>query len=199
MGASHFGGPYERKIGSVRRALEAMLLPNPTPIGRDDFCTLLQVAARVVNSTPLFEGPGGPGEPVAISPSCLLTLKTPTPSAAPEEFNPKDLLAYGKHRWRKVQYLADCWWEQWRKDFLQNLTRRKKWRTVKSDLKANDVVLLRDKNAPRCDWKLAVIARTIPGRDSRVRRVIIRRADASGRVKESERAITDLVLLFSPE
>ena len=199
VGASHFGGAYERKIGSIRRALEAMLLTCKTALNRDEFCTLLQEAAAVVNSTPLFHGSDSPGEPLAVAPAHLLNLKTPGESPSPEKFSESDLQAYGKRRWRKVQFLADCFWAQWRKDYLQAITRRVKWTRAKPNLKTNDVVILRDKNAPRCSWPLAVVRRALPGRDSKVRRVIVAVADAGGNVREVERAVTDLILLFSAE
>ena len=210
VAASHFGGAYERKIGSIRRALEVMLITHKTAVSRDDFCTLLQEAAAVVNSTPLFPGAEGLGEPLAISPANLLTLKTPDESPSPEEFSESDLQAYGKRRWRRVQFLANCFWSQWRKNYVQNLTRRVKWQKPKPNLKPNDVVILRSKNAPRCSWPLAVVRRALPGRDGKVRRAVVavaepasisnvRSADASGRTREVERAVADMILLFSPE
>ena len=198
VGASHFGGAYERKIGTIRRALEAMLLKHKTSLSRDDFCTLLQEAAAVVNSTPLFPGVAGPGEPLAISPANLLTLKTPGEAPSPEKFSESDLQAYGMRRWRRVQFLADCFWEQWRKNYLQNLTRRVKWLKHKPNIREDDVVVLRSKNAPRGSWPLAVVRRPLLGRDSRVRRAIVAVADAGGKLREVERTVTDMILLFSP-
>ena len=75
--------------------------------------------------------------------------------------------------------------------------RKSKWFDPKRDLSEGDVVLLRDKGTPRCQWRLAVVRRPIPGSDTRVRRVVIAVSDARGRVRETERAIADLVLLFN--
>ena len=108
VGASHFGGVYERKIDYEQRVLEAHMLPLTTPINRAELYTMFQEAASVVNSTPLYPSPGGEGDPLAISPSMLLTLKTPESSRVPEPLDERDLLAYGKRRWRRVQHLADC-------------------------------------------------------------------------------------------
>ena len=199
VSASHHGGAYERKIASIRRVLEAMLLPHNTPISRDDFLTLLQEAAAVVNSTPLFPGSEGPGEPLAVSPSCLLTLKTPGVSPFPDEFSESDRQAYGKRRWRRVQLLAHCFWKQWRENYLQSLQRRVKWRKKKPNIREGDVVILRTKNTQRCHWPLAVVRRVVADPDDHVRKVIVAVADASGRVRETERAITDLILLFSSQ
>ena len=197
VGASHFGGAYERKIGSIRRVLEALLLPRNASVNRDDFLTLLQEAACVVNSTPLFPGPDGPGEPLAVSPSCLLTLKTPGASPLPEEFTEADQQAYGKRRWRRTQWLASCFWKQWQENYLQNLQRRQKWRKETPNMRVNDVVILRTKNTPRCHWPLAVVRHAVPGVDGKVRRVTVAISDANGRVRETERTVNDLILLFT--
>ena len=51
--ASHFGGVWERAIGSIRRVFEATLIQmEPRLLRRDEFETLMQEAAAVVNSTP---------------------------------------------------------------------------------------------------------------------------------------------------
>ena len=60
------------------------------------------------------------------------------------------------------------------------------------------MVLLREKGAPRCDWRLAVVRRVVPGADARVRRAVVAISGSEGRLRETERAITDFVLLFSP-
>ena len=197
VGASHFGGAFERKIGSVRRVLEAFLLPLSTPINRDEFCTLLQEAAYIVNSTPLYPSPGGPDDPLALCPLNLLTLKTIPLNSLPSAFTDRDLLSYGARRWRRVQALADNFWRRWRDNYVHELTRKSKWFDPRRDLSEGDVVLLRDKGTPRCQWRLAVVRRPIPGSDTRVRRVVIAVSDARGRIRETERAIVDLIPLFN--
>ena len=59
-------------------------------------------------------------------------------------------------------------------------------------------MLLREKNLPRCDWRAVVVRQTMPGADGLVRRVRVALLDARGKVRESERAISELVLLYSP-
>ena len=45
---------------------------------------------------------------------------------------------------------------------------------------------------------LAVVRRVVPGADARVRRAVVAISGSEGRLRETERAITDFVLLFSP-
>ena len=200
VGASHYGGCYERKIGAVRRVMEACLLVERTPVSRDELATLLQEAAAIVNSTPLYASPEEAQEPLAISPQMLLTLKAPDaflPSS--EDTTEADALAYGRRRWRKVQFLADEFWKSWRKNFLHELTRRSKWTRKHRNVQKGDVVIVREKNLPRCDWRVGVVRETKPGRDDLVRRVVVAVNDAKGRVRLSERAVADLVMLYSPK
>ena len=58
-------------------------------------------------------------------------------------------------------------------------------------------MLVRDKNLPRCDWRLAVVQDLVCGRDNLVRRVIIKMSDGARRTRVSERAVVDLVPLFN--
>ena len=198
VGASHYGGAYERKIGSVRRVLEASILPHKTHLTRDEFYTLLQEAASVVNSTPLYRSPEGADEPGAISPSMLLTLKSSLPSPPPEALSEADLNAYGKRRWRRVQHLADEFWRRWRDNYIQELTKRRKWSKSRRNLEEDEVVLMKEKNAPRCQWRTAQVKQLIPGKDGLVRRVTVSYLDARGHRQEKERSVVDLIPLFCP-
>ena len=178
--------------------LEASLITHQTTLTRDEFATLLQEAAAVVNSTPLYKTPEGADEPLAISPSMILNLKTKFPSPPPESLSLKDLLAYGKRRWRRVQFLADCFWQRWRDNYIQELKGRSKWTKERRNLVVGEVVLLKEKNVARGDWRIAVVRRLCPSSDGLVRKVVVAFTDARGNVKDDERAITNLIPLFIP-
>ena len=95
-GASHFAGVWERKIGSVKRVLDAsMQLCGSSPLSRDEFATLLQEAASIVNSSPLGDTSSDPNDPFPVSPAALLTLKE---SLAPPsmKFTEDDIKEYGR-------------------------------------------------------------------------------------------------------
>ena len=198
VGASHYGGFFERKIGSVRRVLESYLFIESTPLSRDELYTYLQEAAAIVNSTPLYVTHDLAGEPLPISPQMLITMKTHSDCPDVDGITQKDALAYGARRWRRVQFLANVFWDHWRRYYLQELVTRRKWTKTRRNLLVGDVVLLREKNLPRCDWRVAVVNETYPGKDALVRRVKVRLLDRRGKVTLSERAVTDLVLLHSP-
>ena len=198
VAASHFGGVFERKIGSVRRVLEASLRKHVGRLTRDDLCTLLQEAGAVVNSTPLYADTDNVQEPLPISPSMLLTLRTPSDVGSYGVFSDRDVMAYGQRRWRRAQYLADEFWKLWRSNYLQELTSRAKWTRAKSSLRKGDLVLMREKNVPRCDWRMARVVEATEGVDGLVRRVKVSFLNSKGKIRDSERAIHDMVLLFRP-
>ena len=101
--ASHFGGSWERKIGSVRRVLEgALSQATNRPLSKDEFHTLLAEASAKVNNTPLWAVSNLPEDPTPLNPAMLLTFKEDTPTSLEHDFKPSDLLQYGYGRWRLV-------------------------------------------------------------------------------------------------
>ena len=70
--ASHFGGVWERAIGQIRRVIDGYFLPKDNRLlDREEFMTMLLHAARIVNSTPLWDPPDSPYEPELITPHRL--------------------------------------------------------------------------------------------------------------------------------
>lgn len=100
--ASHHRGLWERNIQAIKRILYAIMLElGFRIISRDEFTTFIAEAAATINNTPLGEMYDYPNELLPITPQMLLTLR---------EF------AYGKRRWRRVQYLSDQFWTSWRRE-----------------------------------------------------------------------------------
>ena len=200
--ASHHGGTWERKIGSVRRVLEAsILLASNRGLSRDEFHTLLAEAASVVNNTPLWSVSPNPNDPTPLTPNMLLTLKSSNPNQVPskESFNDEDLLSYGPKRFRRIQYLSDQFWVRWRREYLHTLTHRQKWKRLKTCIKIGDVVLMRDKQVARNHWPLARVSDVKRGDDGLVRSVSLRLHSSSSKdgTRFLDRPISELVLLVS--
>ena len=195
-GASHFGGVYERKIGSVRRILESFFAKHSNQcLSRDEMNTLLQEAVSIINATPLYGITDDPNDPYPITPSMILTLKVEPSCASKDTFVSSDVMSYGKNRWKKVQFIADQFWDNWRKFYLSELVERRKWRTIKTPIQVGDVVIVKCKNVPRNQWILGLVTQTIKGTDNCVRRVLLKVCPNKGRHRIAEKAIHDLVLL----
>ena len=197
--ALHHAGHVERKIGLVRKVFEAsLLLMNNRPLSRDEFYTYLAESAAIVNNTPLWPCSEDPNDPHPLSPANLMTLKeTPNPPSM-ESFTEEDILAYGPRRYKRVQALAEHFWQRWSKEYLSTLNTRHKWKKIHPCICQGDLVLIRNKNAPRNSWNTGRVSSVNKGRDGLVRSVSLTIPPLPGSLKTRtiDRAISDLVLLL---
>jgi len=193
-GASHQGGVWERKIGSVKSVLDASFaLLGTRTISREELYTLFQEAACTVNSTPLYAVSCDPNDPLPISPNMLLTLKDSSDYCVPGEFSNADLLRYGSSRWRRIQYLSTQFWIRWKKGYIQNLQSRKKWFYPKRNMLVGDIVLLRE-TSPRNQWPLAVVIEASESKDKLVRNVTVKTyCKRNDSVRVLRRCVNDLI------
>ena len=200
--ASHQGGCWERRIGSVRRVLEAILkLISDRGISRDEFITFLAEAASVVNNTPLWTPSNDPNDPSPLTPQMLLTLRRADEFHILDDYTPEDILSYGPRRYRRVQYLASQFWQRWRTEYLHTLTTRQKWKKPSPCIQEGDLVLIKDKNLARNHWPMAMVRSTEPSSDGLIRKVTLTLPPLPGRtaMRSLDRAIQDLVLLIPRE
>ena len=191
--ASHFGGAWERQIGTIRRVLDAMLVQLGSPqLTHEPLVTLMAEVTAIVNARPIAAMPTDTDEPQPLSPSMLLTMKTRPLGPPPGNFVPVDL--YARRRWRRVQYLADQFWIRWRREYLQTMQIRTKWKDQKRNLKPGDVVLMKDEEVHRNNWPIGRITEPEKSGDGQVRKAqveIIR----EGKKKTFLRPIKELILL----
>jgi hypothetical protein len=95
--------------------------------------------------------------------------------------------------------LTDLFWNRWKSHYLSELQQHSKWNKVRS-FSVGDVVLLKDEQLCRGDWRLCRVSDLIVSHDGLVRRVRLQIGDRSpGRaLKKSflERPVHKLVLLI---
>ena len=96
-------------------------------------------------------------------------MKSSVPLPPPGNFVKEDL--YTRKRWRKVQYLAEQFWSRWRQEYLANIRLRQQWHTPRRNMQVGDLVIVKENNAPRNDWKLARIIEANEDDDGLVRKV----------------------------
>ena len=140
--SSHFGGSWERIIGMTRGILDSTL-SSVKNLTHDVLITLMAEACAIVNSRPLVPVSSDWEAPEILSPSSILTFKGNECSAQLAMLDLKDLY---RKQWKQVKHLADRFWNQWRKEYLQSLQQRCKWANEKPNIFNGDVVLLRDKS-----------------------------------------------------
>lgn len=98
-------------------------------------------------------------------------------------------------QWRQVQALADIFWTRWKREYLPTLEGRRKWHVTHHDLKAGDVVLLKDDHVARNKWPMASVTTAFPDTDGRVCKVELKNTNR-GTPKTFFRPISQVVLLL---
>ena len=190
--ASHMGGVWERMIRSARNVLSALLVKHGNQLDDELLQTLMIETEAIINSRPLtppdMTSPDS-GEP--LSPSQILTLKSKVVLPPPGSFVKEDM--YCRKRWRRVQFLANQFWEKWRKEYLPSLQKRSKWASPCNNLKVDDIVLMFDENIPRCQWPRARVTHTYHSEDNLVRKVTVRTSTSV-----YDRPVHKLILLYRP-
>ena len=199
------GGVWERQIKTVRSVLTGLLENHGNQLDDESLRTLMIEAEAIVNSRPLTtDDLTDPDSQDFLTPNHLLTMKSSIILAPPRNFQRADV--YSKKRWRRVQQLADEFWQRWRKSYLQSLQTRQKWTTPMKNVDVGDMVILKDDSVPRNCWKLARVETTYPDADGYVQKVKVAVADQSRDVKGKrtgatvsylERPIHGLILLMS--
>ena len=164
--ASHMNGVWERLIRSVRKTMKAILGNPDALVGLETLRTVFAEVVTILNSRPLTPSSDDPGDPEPLTPNHLL-LQQENLALPPGLFVREDL--YRRKQWRRAQFLADCFWKRWLREYVPALQQRQKWVREKGNLKVNDLVMLVDENSPRGRWLLGRVMKIFPGHDQRVR------------------------------
>ena len=176
---------------------KSIFLAGDRGLNRDELLTLLHEASSIVNQTPLTDlSYHHPDDPLPLTPHMLLTLKEPDADHDVERFSSEELLAYGKARWRRVQYLASQFWKRWHEEYVVQLRKRHKWVKKQPCAKVGDVILVSEKNVPRNHWQVGIIKSVNISDDNLVRSVLVKLPSSDKKEKVILRAIHDLVLLY---
>ena len=197
--ASHMAGVWERKVGAIKSILNVTMgLLGKRNLSREDFTTLLLEAASTVNHTPLAEVSADPNDPYPVSPACLLNLRSTESMTVPPSTE-DDILAYGKRRWRRVNYLAEQFSTRWRRDYLHSLQVRRKWLRPSRNIEVGDVVVIKQETQ-RNTWPLGIVTETKANRDGFVRSATVQlKPSKSGSNKFLDRAVHDLVVVTTAD
>lgn len=168
--ASHMGGVWERQVRTVRNVLSGLMVKHGSRLSTSSLRTLLYEVMAIVNGRPLtVESLDCPDGPLPLTPNHLLTMKPTVIPPPPGDFEDADIVA--RSQWRRTQRIAEEFWRRWRDEYLFTLQPRRIWHRPRRNIMVNDVVILRDINECRSDWKLARVEQTFPSKDGLVRSV----------------------------
>lgn len=134
--------------------------------------TFFYEAMSIINSRPLTtDSISDPKSLEPLTPNHIITMKSSVPLPPPGNFLKEDL--YARKRWRRVQFLAEQFWSRWRKEYLAGIMLRQKWHTPRRNIQIGDIVLLKEEDAHRNDWKLARVIDTHKNDNGLVRHAVI--------------------------
>lgn len=189
------GGVWERMIWVSRRILDSMLSQiQPSHLSHEVLSTFMAEVSAIINARPLTTISTDASAPLLLTPAMILSQKVCSSPPPPGSFVDADL---HRQQWKKVQHLANIFWERWRREYLPILQSRSKWQKSHPNIKKGDIVLLRDPQVERNRWPMALVTKTFPLSDGKVRKVelkVVRRETS----KTFLRPITEVVVLMSP-
>ena len=111
--------------------------------------------------------------------------------AYPEKQIPEDTSLLRK--WNIGQSMVHHFWTRWSTEYLRSLQARTKWHKKQPNLEVGDVIIIKEDQTFACNWPLARVLQTFPGKDGLVRVALIR--TSSGDFK---RPVAKLALLHRP-
>ena len=122
----HFGGVWERQIGTARGVLDAMFLELGSPqLTHELLVTLMAEITGIINSQPIAVVPSDIDLTQPLTSNMLLTMKNQPLLPSPGVFTPEDV--YSRRHWRRSQYLADQFWACSKQEYRQSQQKRTKW------------------------------------------------------------------------
>ena len=111
---------------------------------------VLYEAANLVNERPVGKHPTHPEEGSYLCPNDILLGRSTArvPSGPFKEVS-------NKRRFELVQAIADMFWKKWNRYYFSSLIIRNKWHTEKRNVEVGDVVIVKDSNGLRGNWRIA--------------------------------------------
>lgn len=160
----HWGGLWESSIKSAKYHIKRLV--GKANLTFEELYTTLTRIEAILNSRPLCALSNDPNDLQALTPGHFLIGTSLT--AYPE----KDITNVNENRltrWMRCSQMQQTFWKRWSVEYLNRLQNRPKWTKPISNLKVNDLVLIKEPDTPPLLWPLARVIDTYPGKDSRVR------------------------------
>ncbi|KAH7678455.1 Pao retrotransposon peptidase family protein, partial [Aphelenchoides avenae] len=182
------GGVYERLIGLIKHCLRRSIgRTKPTDV---EFSSLLAEAERTANSRPLSYIADSDTDFYLVRPLDILhpllreeVPQNPLDPPIEEDCDPNDadFVGPGENRLhakivqglKKSRHGADTFWTEFRDGYLADLRNRgvngKNNQFGEPTIQRGDLVLIKEPDVPRCDWRLALVIDLLPDQDGLIR------------------------------
>ncbi|XP_064621090.1 uncharacterized protein LOC135483946 [Lineus longissimus] len=172
--APHMSGVWESLVKSVKRGLKAVL--GDRMVSDEVLVTTHVEVEKIVNSRPICRASDDPDDEEVLTPNHFL-LQRGSLTLPPGVFFDTDL--YHRKQWRKVQMLANQFWQRWIREYLPTLQKRTKWVRRRRNAEVGDLVLVTDDMLVRGHWPMGVIIKTFAGEDGAVRVVEVKTSSST--------------------
>ncbi|XP_055910735.1 uncharacterized protein LOC129945101 [Eupeodes corollae] len=169
--APWWGGFWERLIRTIKNVLKIVI--GKAKLSFEQLRTIVVEAEGMVNARPLTYMSSNPLDLTPLTPSHFL-IGNCGPSIREASSSSLEIQLLWKQRMKYLGMLE----KRWRTEYLQLLRSFHHNKGSSSvQLEKNDVVLVFDAGKPRINWRMAVIEKTFPGRDGKIRACEIRYSD----------------------
>lgn len=165
----HWGGLWESAIKGAKYHIKRLL--GNANLTYEQFSTVLAQIEAILNSRPLCPLSNDPNDLRCLTPGHFL-IGTAL-SAYPE----RDLSHLPENRLNFFQQLSkkqQTFWKRWSVEYLNRLQHRPKWMHPATNLKIDQLVLIKEDDSPVLHWPRGRILEIKPGADGRVRLVKVR-------------------------
>ena len=157
-------GVTEALVKSVKRSLNSAI--GDQVLSFSELQTAMFEATQFVNSRPIGKHPSDPCDGAYLCPNDLLLGRS-------SNLVPQGPFRDTCHtrRFYFIQQLVESFWRKWTRDYFPGLITQEKWHVARRDVKVDDIVLVKDTNSIRGEWKLAKVCEAMKSQDNRVRKV----------------------------
>lgn len=156
----HFGGLWEAGVKSCKHHIRRVI--GNANLTYEEFSTILAQIEAVLNSRPMYPLSTDPCDLLPLSPSLFLIGRPLTSPASP------DLTTTASNRlsrYDRLEQMRQQFWQRWSKEYIAELQTRTKWKSSKTELVPNTLVLIKEDNLPPLKWRMGRILHTFPGKD----------------------------------
>ena len=193
--APWMNGATEALIKSVKSALNTSV--GDHIMTYSELQTVMFECAQIVNQRPIGKYPTNPNDGSYLCANDLI-LGSASSKVPQGPFQERTSF---KHRFDFIQKITESFWKKWSRDFFPGLIIRNKWHVEQRNIQ---VVLIKDSNAVRGEWKMGRVTKTYPADDGKVRRVSLiytnaRNFENTVTKSEVERAVHNLIAIVPVE
>ncbi|GFU40349.1 integrase catalytic domain-containing protein [Trichonephila clavipes] len=162
--------------------------PNFGGLWESEFITLLAEIEAVLNSRPLSPLSPDFDDFETLSPGHFLIGRPVTAIVEPQLINIKENRLT---RWQRVNWLSQQIWKVWKRNYLNNLQERSKWRFSKNNVEIGTLVLIKNESLPGTKRLTGRILEVFYGNDNKIRVVNLKLSDG----KIIKRNVRDICIL----